>query len=102
MRPSTLRLGPWLTRGLGFLAIGVSVYYLTWRALDTFNPHALALSLLLYLAECYGLLMFGLHLFLTWDTRSLERDLGLRGNERLEQAALPVVAESTVDVFIPT
>jgi cellulose synthase (UDP-forming) len=91
-----------LIRALCFVAVAVSVYYLTWRALDTFNPHALWLSLLLYLAECYGLAMFLLHVFLTWDTRSLERSLGLGPDERLEDATLPVPVTGTVDVFIPT
>jgi cellulose synthase (UDP-forming) len=92
-----------LTRAVSLLALAVSVYYLTWRALATLNPHAMALSLLLYGAECYGLVMFVLHIFLTWDTRRLERSLGLRGDEPLSQAALPPADPSwTVDVFIPT
>jgi cellulose synthase (UDP-forming) len=92
-----------LTRGICFVAVAVSVYYLTWRVLDTFNPHAFALSLILYLAECYGLVMFGLHIFLTWDTRSLERSLHLADDERLEEAAMPAAdPDCTVDVFIPT
>jgi cellulose synthase/poly-beta-1,6-N-acetylglucosamine synthase-like glycosyltransferase len=91
-----------LIRALCFLAVAMSVYYLTWRALDTFNPHALALSLLLYLAEAYGLAMFLLHIFLTWDTRALERSLGLGPGERLEDAAMPAPVAGSVDVFLPT
>ena len=91
-----------LVRGLALLALLFSVYYLAWRALDTLNPHALWLSLLLFGAECYGLLTFGLHIFLTWDTRSLERRLGLKPDQRLEEAAIPMLEGATVDVFIPT
>jgi cellulose synthase (UDP-forming) len=92
----------WLVRGVAFVAVAVSVYYLSWRALDTFNPHAVWLSLLLFLAECYGLFMFFLHMFLTWDTRSLERSLGLGADQHLEDAAMPSPVSSSVDVFIPT
>lgn len=91
-----------LVRLLCFVAVAVSVYYLTWRALATFNPHALVLSLLLYAAECYGLAMFALHIFLTWDTRSLERDLGVHDGERLEDVPMPAPVQASVDVFIPT
>jgi cellulose synthase (UDP-forming) len=92
-----------LTRIISVLAVAISVYYLTWRALATFNPHAMTLSLVLYAAECYGLVMFLLHIFLTWDTRTLERGLGLRGDQNLAQAAVPAPdPNSTVDVFIPT
>ncbi len=92
-----------LTRIVSFIALAVSVYYLTWRALETLNPHAMAISLLLYAAECYGLVMFALHIFLTWDTHSLERRFGLHADERLEQASMPVGEPgATVDVFIPT
>ncbi|HEY4450939.1 MAG TPA: glycosyltransferase [Solirubrobacteraceae bacterium] len=91
-----------LIRLLCLVAVAFSVYYLTWRVLDTFNPHALVLSWLLYLAECYGLAMFLLHIFLTWDTRALERRLGVRADQRLEDAAVPAPVSGTVDVFLPT
>jgi cellulose synthase (UDP-forming) len=92
----------WVVRAVALVAVAVSVYYLSWRALHTFNPHALWLSLLLFVAECYGLLMFMLHMFLTWDTRSLERSLGLTADQRLEEAATPAPISASVDVFIPT
>lgn len=93
---------PWLCRGACFVAVVVSVYYLTWRAVATFNPHALGLSILLYAAECYGLLTFLLHVVLVWDTRSLERRFGLRREQTMADAVLPPPARRTVDVFIPT
>lgn len=92
----------WLVRCVAIVALGFSAYYLTWRALNTFNPHALWLSLLLYGAEVYGFLMFALHIFLTWDTRGLERGLGLGPNQRLEEAALAMPHDASIDVFIPT
>ena len=92
----------WLVRSIALIALGFALYYLTWRAVNTFNPHAFWLSLLLFGAEVYGLLMFALHIFLTWDTRSLERRLGLGPGQRLEDAALTTLEGATVDVFIPT
>lgn len=91
-----------LVRGLALLALLFSVYYLAWRAVATLNPHAMWLSLLLFAAECYGLITFALHIFLTWDTRSLERRLGLKPGQKLEEASIPVLDGATVDVFIPT
>ena len=91
-----------LVRGLALLALLVSIYYLTWRALDTLNPHAMWLSVLLFGAECYGLVTFTLHIFLTWDTRSLERRLGLEPGQRMEEATIPPLDGATVDVFLPT
>jgi cellulose synthase (UDP-forming) len=93
---------PWVVRGVCFVALAASVHYLVWRALHTFNPDAPVLSLLLYGAECYGLVMFLLHVFLTWDTRTLERSLGLRADQDLSEATLAPPAPCTVDVFIPT
>lgn len=87
---------------LCFVALGVSLYYLTWRALYTFNPHALWLSLLLYAAECYGVVVFIFHLVSTWDTRSLERSFGLRPSETMADAIMPPPPPSSVDVFVTT
>jgi cellulose synthase (UDP-forming) len=91
-----------LVRVLCLVALVVNLDYLTWRALHTFNAHAPALSLLLFAAECYGLVMFALHVFLTWDTRSLERRFGLGPDQTMADAVLAPPAAGTVDVFIPT
>src|SRR6266545_3594629 len=92
----------WLVRSVCLVALAVNIYYLTWRALETFNAHALSLSIALYAAECYGLLTLVLHVVLTWDTRSLERRLGARDDQSVADVALPPPAGRTVDVFIPT
>ncbi len=93
---------PFLIRLSCLVALVVSVAYLTWRVLDTFNPDALWLSLLLFGAECYGLVMFVMHVVLTWDPGTLERRLGLRPGQSLADARLGAPAPGTVDVFIPT
>src|SRR5437764_1590251 len=93
---------PALARFLCLLAVGVNVYYLTWRLLDTFNPHALWLSALLWGGEAYGLVILALHIFLTWDTRVLERGFGLGPGEDLSQAVLDPPGPHSVDVFVPT
>lgn len=96
------QIRPVLVRAACFVAIAASVYYLMWRALHTFNPDAPALSIALYAAECYGLVMFLMHVLLTWDPRSLERRLGLRPDQSVADAVLPPPPPCTVDVFIPT
>src|SRR4030042_720732 len=69
------------------IAAGYTLYYLIWR-LSTLNPEAIAFSWLLWLAEAYGLLVFGLHAFMTW---------------RLVYPTAPQSKRTfTVDVFIPT
>jgi cellulose synthase (UDP-forming) len=93
---------PALVRSLCLLAIAVNVYYLAWRLLGTFNPQALWLSALLWAGEAYGLVVLTLHIFLTWDTRVLERRFGLRPGEDLSAAVLPPPAPHSVDVFVPT
>jgi cellulose synthase (UDP-forming) len=93
---------PALVRLLCLLAVGVNVYYLTWRLLDTFNPAAMWLSVLLWAGEAYGLVMLALHIFLTWDTRALERTLGFAPGKDLTAAPLALPDDHTVDVFVPT
>lgn len=97
-----LALRPAFVRVLCLGAFLINVDYLAWRALHTLNPQAMALSLLLLVAESYGLVMFGLHVLLTWDTRSLERRLGLRLDQSIADAVMPPPRPRTVDVFIPT
>ena len=64
-----------------------TLYYLIWR-LSTLNPDAIAFSWLLWLAEAYGLLVFGMHAFMTW---------------RLVYPTAPQAKfKYTVDVLIPT
>ncbi|HZT53613.1 MAG TPA: glycosyltransferase [Gaiellaceae bacterium] len=98
----TILRRPLLVRLLCLLALAVNGYYLTWRLLDTFNPHAVWLSALLWAGEAYGLVTLALHVLLTWDTRALERRLGLPTGTPLAEAALPPPGPHSVDVFIPT
>ncbi|HKN62720.1 MAG TPA: glycosyltransferase, partial [Gaiellaceae bacterium] len=89
-------------RSICLLALAVNVYYLVWRLLATFNPHALWLSALLWTGEAYGLVVLALHILLTWDTRALERRLGLGFGQELSSAVLPPPGPHAVDVFVPT
>jgi cellulose synthase (UDP-forming) len=93
---------PALVRLLCLLAVGINVYYLTWRLLDTFNPQALWLSALLWAGEAYGLVVLALHIFLTWDRRVLERRLRVGPDENLSAAPLAEPGPHSVDVFVPT
>lgn len=93
---------PATVRAICLIALGVNVYYLTWRLLDTFNPHALWLSALLWAGELYGLVMLALHVLLAWDTRVLERRFGLAPDENMAAAVLPTPGSHSVDVFVPT
>lgn len=67
--------------------LGVAAWYFNWR-LGTFNPHALAFSILIYAAEVYGMATVLLHLLMTWN-------LTVR-------SAPPPSPGLSVDVFIPT
>jgi cellulose synthase (UDP-forming) len=100
MTPGSVR--PVLVRAASLLALGVALYYLTWRALNSLNFDAPLLSLLLYGAECYGFVMLVMHVVMTWDTRSLERRLGLAEDQSLGDAVLAPPGSTSVDVFIPT
>ena len=93
---------PALVRVASLVALAVSLHYLVWRALHSFNPDAPAISILLYGAECYGFVMLVMHVVMTWDTRSLERRLGLRDHQDMAEAVLTQPGTGTVDVFIPT
>jgi cellulose synthase (UDP-forming) len=98
----TKSVRPVFVRAASLVALAVSLHYLVWRALHSLNADAPVLSLLLYAAECYGFVMLVMHVVMTWDTRSLERRLGLASDQRLEQAVFAPPADRTVDVFIPT
>jgi cellulose synthase (UDP-forming) len=70
---------------VAFLAC--AVWYLTWR-LGSFNPDALAFSIVVYAAELFGFLTAALHLFMCW---------------RLSARAAPTARQGlTVDVFVTT
>jgi hypothetical protein len=56
----------------------------------------------LYGAEGYGIVMLVMHVVMTWDTRSLERWLGLSGKQTIADADFARPGAVTVDVFIPT
>ncbi|MDA8215082.1 MAG: glycosyltransferase [Nitrospiraceae bacterium] len=77
-------------KGVGFIAllsISVTAYYLIWR-LNTFNPDAMAFSIILYSAEIYGFITTLMFFFMIWKPTK----------------RIPMAPEQgfTVDVFIPT
>lgn len=80
--------GERLRRVLAVVAIAVTAYYLWWRITETFNPHALLFSWLLWSAELFGFVTTALFYFTVW--RPVTRD------------APPPLPGRTVDVFVPT
>ena len=73
------------------LAVAVCLIYLTYRVLLTFNtsgPYAYTASLLLYVAECFGIFNLFLFFLQVWEVR--------------EPPPQPVLEGRTVDVFVPT
>jgi cellulose synthase (UDP-forming) len=68
-----------------FVVIGT--WYLAWRP-SSFNPEAPAFSIAVYAAEAFGFACALLYLFMCWR---LQR-----------RSALPVPADATVAVFVPT
>ncbi len=73
------------------IAVIMTVVYLAYRGLFTLNlssPLGVAISLMLYLAECYGGFLLFLYFFQIWDVRN--------------PAPMPVLPGRTVDVLIPT
>jgi cellulose synthase (UDP-forming) len=66
-KPSHRYFSNVLIRIVTILAAGFAIYYLYWRLTTTFNQDALWFSWLLWLAELYGLLIFILFAFLTWE-----------------------------------
>src|SRR3954471_15407347 len=65
----------------------VAIWYLAWRP-STFNPQAMAFSVIVYGAELFGFVVALMHLFMVWR-------LAVR-------AAPPPPVGATVDVFVPT
>ena len=65
----------------------VAIWYLTWR-LTTFNPEAMAFSVIVYAAEVFGFAVALMHLFIVWR-------LSVR-------SAPPPPAGLSVDVLIPS
>jgi cellulose synthase (UDP-forming) len=76
-------------RLLSLFAIGVMVYYLWWRATQTFNPEAIVFSWVLWTAEAFGVLNFILFSWMTWNIAPT-------------RPYRPPKPGLTVDVFIPT
>ncbi len=76
-----------LRKGLVFLSVTVSLYYLWWR-LGTFNESAMFFSVVLYGAELYGFITSLLFFYMVWD-------FSKRKNP-------PAPKNLKVDVFIPT
>jgi cellulose synthase (UDP-forming) len=77
-----------LRRVISVLAMVVTVYYLTWRAAETFNPDAMFFSWMLYSAEVYGAITTFLFYFMVWRPRQRE--------------PLPPLEGRTVDILVPT
>jgi cellulose synthase/poly-beta-1,6-N-acetylglucosamine synthase-like glycosyltransferase/tetratricopeptide (TPR) repeat protein len=72
-------------------AVFMTVAYLGFRGLFTLNlssPFGVAISLMLYVAECYGGFLLFLYFFQIWDVQN--------------PAPMPAQAGRTVDVLIPT
>ncbi len=77
-----------LRRAIAVIATLVSLYYLSWRYIETFNPRALAFSWALYGAELFGFVTSVLFYFTAWRPRT--------------RTAPPPLPGRTVDVFVPT
>ncbi|MBM3154848.1 MAG: glycosyltransferase [Chloroflexi bacterium] len=76
-----------IIRCVTVIVIAFTSYYLIWR-LSIFNPDAVILSLVLWLAEAYGFMIFLLYAFMAW---------------RLVDPVPPETKHHpTVDVLIPT
>src|SRR5688572_11050389 len=56
-----------LIRAVAVTSLVFSIYYLAWRLAFSLNTDALALSLVLWSAEAYGVLQLGLFLFTVWE-----------------------------------
>ena len=73
------------------IAVIMTIAYLGFRGLFTLNlssPFAVAISLMLYLAECYGGFLLFLFFFQIWDVQN--------------PSSVPAQPGRTVDVLIPT
>jgi len=73
---------------VAIIAVLVTLYYLYWRIVYTFNPNALVFSWALYGAEVFGAVTTFLFYFTTWRPTSRQ--------------APPFLQGRSVDVFIPT
>jgi cellulose synthase (UDP-forming) len=80
--------GERLRRLIAIVAMIVTVQYLYWRVTSTFNRSALALSWMLYIAECFGTLTTFLFYFAVWRP--------------IVHLAPPPLPGRTVDVLVPT
>jgi cellulose synthase/poly-beta-1,6-N-acetylglucosamine synthase-like glycosyltransferase/thioredoxin-like negative regulator of GroEL len=73
------------------LASFVCLFYLTYRALFTFNfsgPYAITASVLLYVAECFGIFNLFLFFLQVWRVHEPKQE--------------PIIEGRTVDVLVPT
>ena len=73
------------------LAFVVCVFYLAFRAIYTFNdtgPYAWTVSILLYVAECFGIFNLFLFFLQVWEVE--------------EPPVQPVLEGRSVDIFVPT
>ncbi|MEZ6140741.1 MAG: glycosyltransferase [Zavarzinella sp.] len=86
MRPS-----PFFRKFLIIIAVAVCVFYLSYRAIYTFNltsTYAVIASVALYVAECFGIFNLFLFFLQAWDVDEPDQQ--------------PVLEGRTVDVFVPT
>ena len=67
--------------------VASAAWYLSWRV-HSFNPDAMAFSLLMYAAEIFGFVCALLSVFICWNPR--------------QRVAPPVLNAATVAVFVPT
>lgn len=82
---------PFLRKFAIIVASLMCVFYLAYRAMFTFNdtgPYAYTASILLYVAECFGIFNLFLFFLQVWDVS--------------EPPAQPVLEGRTVDVMVPT
>lgn len=82
---------PFTRKFLIVLAFVVCIFYLAYRAIYTFNSsgtYALTVSILLYVAECWGIFNLFLFFMQVWEVN--------------EPPAQPVLEGRSVEVFVPT
>lgn len=77
-----------ITRSIAVISVIVTLYYLYWRIVYTFNPQAPVFSWVLYGAEVFGAITTFLFYFMVWRP--------------LKRTAPPPLPGRSVDVFIPT
>jgi cellulose synthase/poly-beta-1,6-N-acetylglucosamine synthase-like glycosyltransferase len=85
---------------LASAAFAIGLAYLTWRALFTLNPDALALSWFLWTLEAHAILGVGLAAFSLWDTRPLVPATDAVPDGRV--AVLIATYDEPTEIVLPT